>query len=111
MDLEEGGRGARGLFLSKGQQTMGSCLLNPHWEASSLPRAFLSPIFTWTSRLRSSGQEERETQVETVEQLLPPSATENAKLGHARLVRIRRKEKGDIFSPKRKESLKPFSTL
>lgn len=71
---------------------MGSCLVNPHWEARRVLRAVLSPILTWLRRVRRAGQEERETHFEKVLQLLPPSATEKARLGRAaKGVRRRRK--------------------
>ena len=78
-----------GFFLSKGQQTIGSCLVKPHCEARRLPRAVLSPIFTLVRRVRRGGQEESETHLEKVLQLLPPSATEKDRLGQARLMRRR----------------------
>ena len=56
---------ALGLFLFfRGQQTMGSCLVKPHCEARSLPRASLSPIFTWATRLSRAGQEEMGTHLD-----------------------------------------------
>ena len=81
-----------------GQQTIGSCLVNPHCEARRVPRAVLSPIFTWLRRVRRGGQEERETHLEKVLQLLPPSATEKARLVQAAKVVRRRKESGDILA-------------
>ena len=95
-----------------GQQTIGSCLVKPHCEARRLPRAALSPIFTWVRRLsraerqkdtwvrsvRRGGQEESETHLEKVLQLLPPSATEKARLVQAAKVVRRRKESGDILA-------------
>ena len=57
-----------GLFLVfRGQQTMGSCLVKPHCEARSLPRASLSPIFTWATRLRRAEQEEMGTHLDKEE--------------------------------------------
>ena len=79
---------------------MGSCLVKPHWEARSLPRAVLSPIFTWVRRLRMEGQEEIETHLEKVLQLLPPSATEKARLEQVKLVRRRRKKGGKVIVAK-----------
>ena len=46
------------------------------------------------------GQEEIETHLEKVLQLLPPSATEKAKLEQVKLVRRRRKKGGKVILAK-----------
>ena len=79
---------------------MGSCLVKPHWEARRLLRAVLSPIFTWLRSVRMEGQEEIETHLEKVLQLLPPLATEKARLEQVKLVRRRRKKGGKVILAK-----------